>query len=191
MISHRLVQAIEKEGHKLAADLVAAVRQDRRAAAYENLSDAQFEGVVFDLYTNLGQWLHSRTWHRLQTVYEKKGRERFHGGMPLEQLVFSLTRTKTMLLDFIRGSIEGDSSERDLEMELILSVSEFFDRAIYHTIVGYEDARNSVAQAAEDRADEPAKAPVAQKTAAARREAKSTAGYDDLSRGGTVGEVSG
>jgi hypothetical protein len=191
MISGRLVKAIEKEGHKLAADLVASVRQDRRAAAYENLSDAQFEGVVLDLYANLGQWLHSRTWHRLQTVYEKKGRERQHGSIPLDQVIFSLTRTKTMLLDFIRGSLEGDGSERDLELELILSVSEFFDRAIYHTIYGYEDARRSAAQAAEDRAEQPGKPPKIEMTPAAREESKSTPGYDDLSRGGTVGEVSG
>jgi hypothetical protein len=191
MISRRLVQAIEREGHKLAADLVASVRQDRRAEAYENLSDAQFEGVVLDLYCNLGQWLHSRTWQRLQTVYERKGRERLHGGMPLEQLIFSLTRTKTLLLDFIRGSLEGDGSERDLELELILSVSEFFDRAIYHTICGYEDARRSLAQAVEGRAQEPEKPPAAAMSTASRRESKSTVGYDDLSRGGNVGEVSG
>jgi hypothetical protein len=191
MISRRLVQAIEKEGHKLAADLVASVRQDRRAEAYANLSDAQFEGVVLDLYANLGQWLHSRTWHRLQTVYERKGRERFHGDIPLDQLIFALTRTKTLLLDFIRGSLEGDGTERDLELELILSVSEFFDRAIYHTIGGYEDARRAAAQAAEDRAHEPQKPPAAPISAAARLASNSASGFDDVSRGGEVGEVSG
>jgi hypothetical protein len=191
MISRRLVQAIEKEGHKLAADLVAAVRQDRRAEAYANLSDAQFEGVVLDLYANLGQWLHSRTWHRLQTLYERKGRERFHGGIPLEQIVFSLTRTKTLLLDFIRGSLEGDGSERDLEMELILSVSEFFDRAIYHTIFGYEDARRAAAQAAENSSQEDARPAMIPASVASESERKATPGYDDISRGGTVGEVSG
>ena len=191
MISSRLVKAIEKQVHTLAVDLVASVRQDRRAAAYENLSDAQFEGVVLDLYSNLGHWLHSRTWHKLQIVYERKGRERFHGEMPLEQLIFSLTRTKTMLLDFIRGSIEGDASERDLELELILSVSEFFDRAIYHTICGYEDARRTAAQAAEQRAGEPPKPPARKEPQVSRQEKTATAGYDDISRGGNVGEVSG
>ena len=191
MISRRLVQAIEKEAHKLAVDLVASVRQDRRAAAYENLSDQQFEGVVLDLYSNLGQWLHSRTWHRLKTVYERKGRERFHGDIPLDQLIFSLTRTKTLLLDFIRGSIEGDASERDMEMELILSVCEFFDRAIYHTIHGYEDARRSAAQAAEQRSKQPPKPPSRAEPAVSREEREATHGYDHVTRAGDVGEVSG
>lgn len=190
MIPSRLVKAIEQEAHTLAVDLVASVRQDRRAAAYEHLSDAQFEGVVLDLYSNLGQWLHSRTWHRLQTVYERKGRERFHGGIPLEQLIFALTRTKTMLLEFIRGSIEGDASERDLELELILSVSDFFDRAAYHTICGYEDARRSAAQAAEERAQQPVKPLASQGPPASREQRRATAGYE-VSRAGDVGETSG
>jgi hypothetical protein len=191
MISRRLVQAIEKDAHKLAADLVASVRQDRRAAAYANLSDAQFEGVVLDLYTNLGQWLHSRTWHKLEMVYEKKGRERYHGEIPLEQVIFSLTRTKTLLMDFIRGSIEGDATERDLEIELVLSVSEFFDRAIYHTILGYEDGRRSAAQAAEQRTGEPDPSPKPEVTRASREASKDAPGYDDLSRGGDLGEMPG
>ena len=191
MISSRLVKAIEKEAHRLAVDLVASVRQDRRASAYENLSDAQFEGVVLDLYSNLGQWLQSRTWHRLKTVYEKKGRERFHGSIPLDQLILSITRTKTLLLEFIRGSIQGDASERDLELELVLSVSEFFDRAIYHTIHGYEDARRTSSQVAEERARKPAKPPAKKEPAATRQQKKDTTGYDNLSRGGNVGEVSG
>lgn len=192
MISKRLVKAIEKNANKLAVDLVQTVRNDRRAEAYKNLSDAQFQGVVIELYSNLGQWLQSRTWHRLKTLYERKGRERFHGGLPLDQLVFSLTTTKTLLLDFIRGSLAGDASERDLETELILAVSEFFDRAIYHTIVGYEDARGTVGRAAEKRAKEPPKVKSAKKRSAPRRRKKDASDEDDhVSRGGTIGETSG
>ena len=193
MISKRLVKAIEKNANKLAVDLVQKVRNDRRAEAYKNLSDAQFQGVVIDLYSTLGQWLQSRTWHKLQTVYERKGRERFHGDLPLDQLVFSITNTKTLLLDFIRGSLAGDASERDLETELILAVSEFFDRAIYHTIVGYEDARRTVGIAATKRAKEPPKPKAVKKRAAPRGRKKPAAEDDDLniSRGGTIGETSG
>ncbi len=193
MISRRLVRAIEKEAHKLSRDLVVSVRQDRRAAAYENLSDQQFEGVVHDLYSNLGQWLHSRTWHKLQTVYERKGRERFHGTIPLDQLIFSLTRTKTLLLDFIRGSIEGDASERDMELELVLSVSEFFDRAIYHTIHGYEDARRASARAQAERERQPERPqPIAASQPVTRERVVVGAEYGgNLSRGGDVGEFSG
>ena len=147
MVSRRLVLQIEKNANKLATDLVEMLRNDRRAAAYENLSDAQYRGVVRDLYANLGEWLEARTWNKLRKTYEGKGRERFHGGMPLEQLVYSLTQTKHLLIDFVQKSLPGEAEERDQELQLIVAVSDFFDRAIYHTIIGYEDARASKARA--------------------------------------------
>ena len=146
MVSRRLVKEIERNADKLAIDLVEALRQDRRAASYENLSDAQYRGVVRDLFANLGDWLASRTWNKLRKTYEAKGRERFHGGMPLQELIYSLTQTKHLLIDFVQKSVPGESSERDQELQLIVSVSEFFDRAIYHTIVGYEDGRTTSAK---------------------------------------------
>ena len=110
------------------------------------MPDNKYHKLVHDLYQHLGSWLQSQTWHRLRTSYERKGRERFHDGMPLDQLVFALTETKAALIDFVRGSAQGDSSERDLELELLLAVSAFFDRAIYHTVRGFEDARMTAAK---------------------------------------------
>ena len=191
MVSRRLVLEIERNAHKLAVDLVEAVRQDRNAEAYRHLTDAQFQGVVLDLYANLGEWLQSRTWNKLRHTYERKGRERCHGTLPLEQLIYSLTKTKTMLLDFIRGSLPGDSSERDMELQLILSVSEFFDRAIYHTIAGYEDARRTSERVSAETAAKPAVISPPIKTAAYAGSASVAEGEVHLSRGGDLGEVSG
>ena len=143
MLSRRMIDEIERNADKLAIDLVETLRHDVRASAYAHLSDNQYRGVVRDLYANLGEWLESRTWNKLRCTYELKGRERFQGEMPLEQLVYSLTKTKQLLLDFIQKSLPGEESERGLELQLVVSVSDFFDRAIYHTICGYEDARRS------------------------------------------------
>ena len=190
MISRRLVRQIERNANKLAEDLVQAVRGDRRAASYAAVSDEQFQGVVRDLYGNLGQWLQSHTWSKLQTIYEKKGRERYHGRIPLAELVYALTRTKSMLLEFVRGSLDGDASERGLELELVFSISEFFDKAIYHTIAGYEDARRAVYESGEK--------PVVSRVAASPRPAGRARRHHEegeseltVSRGGDVGETSG
>lgn len=188
MVAKRLVREIEKNAGKLAADLVETLRQDRRASAYADLTDAQYRSVVRDLYSNLGDWLESRTWNKLRKTYEQKGRERFHGGMPLEQLIFSLTETKQLLLDFVRKSLPGDSDERDQELNLIVAISDFFDRAIYHTICGYEDARASKAKA-----DASPKKPAKKTATPAKKARRATAAAEDLgvSRGGDVGETSG
>ncbi len=191
MLSKRLIDSIEKNAHRLAQDLVESLRQDANVPAYRTLSDQQYQGVVQDLYGHLGHWLSSKTWHQLKVSYERKGRERFRGGIPLDQLVYSLTRTKQNLLDFIRGALPGTGEERDMELQLILSVTEFFDKAIYHTIVGYEDARRTAAAAPAGPTPEQVRASVAQATESVHAPAASEGEMPTVSRGGDIGEVSG
>jgi hypothetical protein len=191
MLSKRLIDSIEKNAHRLAQDLVESLRQDPNVPAYRTLSDQQYQGVVQDLYGHLGHWLSSKTWHQLQVSYERKGRERFHGGIPLDQLVYSLTRTKQNLLDFIRSALSGSGDERDLEMQLILSVSEFFDKAIHHTIVGYEDARRTAAEPHEEPSAEEVRASVAHATESVHAPTSVEGEMPSVSRGGDIGEVSG
>ena len=143
MISKRLVSQIEDNADKLAADLVRAVKSDMRAKAYHRISDQKFEEYVLDLYKNLGHWLRSRTWSTLENVYERKGRDRYHDGIPLAQIIFAFTKTKSMLLEYLASSVQGDASERDLELTLVNAISQFFDKVLYHIVVGFEDARSA------------------------------------------------
>lgn len=191
MVSKRLIDSIEQNAHRLAQDLVESLRQDPNVPAYTLLSDQQYQGVVLDLYGHLGQWLSSRTWHKLQVTYERKGRERFHGGIPLEQLIYSLTRTKQKLLDFIHGALPGSADERDLELQLVLSVSEFFDRALYHTTIGYEDGRRTADAAPNLPSAAETKASVARATGALDSQSVSASDLGQISRGGDIGETSG
>lgn len=191
MVSKRLIDSIEQNAHRLAQDLVELLRHDPHVPAYQSLSDQQYQGVVLDLYTHLGQWLSSRNGHKVEVTYERKGRERFHGGIPLEQILYSLTHTKQNLLDFIRSALPGTADERDLELQLVLSVSEFFDRAIYHTALGYEDARRTAGAAPDLPKAADTKASVARATGALASTSVPDNDLGQISRGGDIGEVSG
>ncbi len=192
MISRKLVRQIEQNAEKLAADLVQTIKRDPRAESYHHLPDHKFEELVLDLFQHLGHWLHSRTWTSLQNVYEKRGRQRYHDGMPLSHVVFSFCKTKCMLLDYIRSGVEGYEPEGEMEIELVFAISEFFDRVVYHIVVGYEDAR---------RADLAHPRPSETEVLAAKRELvirgievqelRTLAEEMPISRGGDVGEVSG
>ncbi len=187
MLSRKLVKQIEANADKLAMDVVETVKQDRRAEFYHSMPDNKYHKLVHDLYKHLGSWLQSQTWHRLRTSYERKGRDRFHDGMPLDQLVFALTQTKAALVGFVRGSMQGDSSERDLETELLLAISDFFDRAIYHTVRGFEDARLTASK-------NPPPPPTKQRRRTRKeREMDAAAELLDspVSRSGDIGESSG
>jgi hypothetical protein len=186
MISRKLVKQIEANADKLAMDVVEAVKHDKRAESYHSMSDNKYHKLVYDLYKHLGSWLHSQTWHRLRTSYERKGRDRYHDGMPLDQLVFALTHTKTTLIDFVRGSMPGESDERDLELELLLAISAFFDRAIYHTVRGFEDARLSALKN-----PAPVKTKQRRRTAKEREMDAASELESSVSRSGDIGESSG
>ncbi len=192
MLSRRLIEAIETNAHKLAQDVVAANRKDPVLADFAKLSDELYVYVVEDLYSQLGQWLSSRTWHSLQVAYERKGRERFAGGIPLEQLIYSLGNTKRRLLEYIRSGISGSADERDMELELIMAIDEFFDKAIYHTIVGYEDARRSRQPAEEIPSETKMAASVERATRGLHSASKGVEGeLPTISRAGDVGETAG
>ncbi len=192
MLSRRLIAAVESNAHKLAQDVVEENRKNPILASYSQLSDEQYVRVVQDLYSELGQWLTSRTWHRLQVAYERKGRERFGGGIPLEQLIYSLGHTKRRLLEYIRTAIPGSADERDMELELIMAIDEFFDKAIYHTISGYEDARRLRAEGSSAPAEHEIAASVAKATEKFESPLTGVEGeLPSISRAGDVGETSG
>ena len=106
--------------------------------------------------------------------------------MPLDQLVFALTQTKVTLMDFVRGSIEGEATERDLELELFLAISGFFDRAIYHAVRGFEDARMTALK------NPPRPKTKPRRRTNTEREMDKMVDLDSsVSRGGDIGESSG
>jgi len=141
MISQRLLRLVQQNADRLTNDLIAEVRRDARTPAYHKLSEEDLHERALDLFHNLGQWLSSRTEFAIQTRYEAFGRRRYQEKIPFSQVFFALTTAKNILLNFIRGAVAAESvSEMPLEYELALAISQFYDKALYHAAVGYEDA---------------------------------------------------
>jgi len=189
MISRRLIQLVEANADRLTHDLIDAVRRDPRTAAYHRMSDEDLHERALDLFRNLGQWLSARTEFALQTRYEAFGRRRFQEGIPFSNVLFALHTAKTILLDFLRGSASGEPGELPLEHELVVAVSQFYDKAVYHAAVGYEQAARTLAH-------RPAEALVAAAAAhVASPRAPETIESEELdfavSRSGDIGESGG
>ena len=193
MISKRLVEEIERQAAKLTGELIEAIRREERAETYHAFATEKLRELAADLYQNLGGWLHSRSEFALEQHYVKVGRDRFHFGIPLEQVIFALTFSKAKLLQFINGSIAGDSSELSLELQLVSSISHFFDKVIYHVVVGYEDARKA-AQGAQRSVGE-TRPKVVSKAHRSHTIPPVEVSEEELnlpiSRGGEIGETSG
>ena len=144
MLSARLVHMIEDHADELLHGLMDDLQANPRTPSYHSLKREDLRGRLHDVYHQLGGWLSEATEERVETVYGELGRKRHAEGIPLSEVVFALTLAKYHLRDFIRTRGLVDSAvELYQEQELHRLVGRFFDRAVFHTVRGYEQELRS------------------------------------------------
>lgn len=143
MISQRLIEQIHESANRLTNDLIERLQSDPRSTSYRTLPRERLSALKDDLYEHLGSWLSTRSKSALKARYVRLGRERYLEGIPLSELIFALSLTKATLVDFIRHHMPGRADELHLEYDLVISIGEFFDEALYFASVGYDDAHRA------------------------------------------------
>jgi hypothetical protein len=139
MLSTRLVQMIEDHAEELTNGVVHDLKSNKRTPHYHHLSQDELHRRTYGVYRNLSHWLSHKTDEAIEVSYNELAKTRFAEGVPLSEIVFALTLTKYHLRDYIRSAGLMDSAvELYQEQELRRLVGSFFDRAIYHTVRGYE-----------------------------------------------------
>ena len=151
--SSRLVRMIEKHAEELTQAAISQIFQDPRAASYHKLDAHEYHSRVFAVVHNFGKWLDSESDTAMEAAYRKLGRKRFREGIPLAEVVCALMLTKQTIRHFIHTDGWMDSAlELSQQAELYNLISRFFDRAIYFTVLSYEEQ----ARAAVDTTESPA-----------------------------------
>lgn len=144
MFSTKLVATIEDHAEQLTADLIEELQRHPRTSGYHRLSVTELHDRAYDVYRNLGRWVTRGSEREVEVRYAALGRQRCHEGIPLSQVVFALMLTKDHLLNYVMTSgLSGSVPDLYQEMELVRVVTQFFDRAIYHTVRGYEAASDA------------------------------------------------
>ena len=139
MLSARLVRMIEEHAEDLTRELLDDLAANPLTPAYHSFSRAELHRRVYDVYRHLGRWLGEASEEALAAAYEDLGRERRHEGIPLSQVVQALIRTKDHLWNYIfSAGLASSAVDLYQEEDLALRLARFFDRAIYHTVRGYE-----------------------------------------------------
>lgn len=140
MLTSRLVAMIEKHAEELTRGVVHELKINPRTPSYHKLDPQENHGRVFDVVRNLGEWLDRKSDAATESAYRKLGQKRFQEGVPLEEVVYALTLTKQTLRSFIHTQGWVDSAmELYQQIELYNMISRFFDRAIYFTVISYEE----------------------------------------------------
>jgi len=160
MLANRLIQLIENHSEALTQEAVHDVLANEKTKSFRKVSRAELKPRIAALYQNLGKWLGIPDEDAIRQEYEDWGRTRFRQGIPLSEITYVLILTKKHLRKFIREhGLVHFSGDRVTPNELLpvelyaiqelnYLVGEFFDRALYHLVRGYELAAAAHAAAA-------------------------------------------
>jgi hypothetical protein len=135
-----LMSQIETHAEQLSERAIQALRTSPRIKSLGSTSEEELRRRFFDLYRNLGRWLGEKGEAEIEATYGEIGRRRCREGVPLNELIYALIIVKQELWGYIQKHIAPASEGNLYQEELIIEMmGKFFDRAMYHTIRGYEE----------------------------------------------------
>ena len=156
MLGMKLVRLIEAHSEALSQGLVDVIRASERTSDFRTISRDDLQRRVSEVYRNLGDWLLQKTESEIAGRFKAVAARRAAEGIRLPQFVWALTLTRDHLLHFLRHEAFADNVVALYgELELHQLLDQFFDRAIYHSILRYEEAGVKARSASGLKAAEP------------------------------------
>ena len=139
--SRKLVDLIERNADELTTSYVEDIRRDPRMPSYQGFDQKEIYRRAYRVYSQLGKWVsHETTKEDVRSYWTALGRQRRREGFPFSEIVLSLCHIRRLLWGKIQAAGLLDTA-LDLyqAMDLQHRVLVFFDRAIYHAALGYEE----------------------------------------------------
>lgn len=141
MLGMRLVKLIEAHSGELCRDLTDQIRRSEKTSDFRKIPAEELRLAAGEVYRNLGEWLLQKTDNDVETRFRAVAEQRMAEGIRLHQLVWALLLTRDHLWQFLRYHSFGDNVVALFgELELQRLLNQFFDRAIYYAVLGYEEA---------------------------------------------------
>jgi hypothetical protein len=150
MLSIHLIKLIENHAESLTHEVVEDLRTNAHTPSQVYIPREELASRIFALYRNLGNWIGEPKDDAIRSEYERWGGIRRAQGIPPSELVYCLILTKKHLRRYIReywsvvfsGDRMATGELAPLELysiqELNYLVGDFFDRALYYLLRGYE-----------------------------------------------------
>lgn len=141
MLGTRLVRLIEKHSETLSRGLAEQIRKSDRTSDFRKIPTEDLRLAATEVYRNLEEWLLQKTDRDIASRLRIIAARRASEGIRLHQFVWALMLTRDHVWHFLREEAFADNIvELHAELELHQLLSQFFDRAVYYAILGYEDA---------------------------------------------------
>jgi hypothetical protein len=144
--SQKLVQLIETNADELTRQWLRLVRNDPQTATYHTFDEKTLYDRVYNVYSQLGKWISRESRPEdIAVAYTNLGDKRREEGFLLSEVIQALILSRRVLWSKIQEDGFLDTA-LDLHMAQALRnhVAQFFDRATYFIIVGYEKGYSRV-----------------------------------------------
>ena len=141
ILAYRMVRLIETHSQDLVRTLQQKINASSRCSAYRNVPPDELARVVGEMYLHMGEWLLGRTEADIQNRYQAIGARRAAQRVPLSQVIWCISLVKENLWEYLRrDGQEEQITEIFGEIQILQLLEQFFDRAMYFAVVGYEQA---------------------------------------------------
>lgn len=149
MLHNRFSLLIEKHADELAEGLVHKLQHSPRTESYRSVPTDRLKHQLAEIYRNLSIWLTEKTEEEIQHRYTELGKRRAEHGIPAPEFVWSLITSKEHLWNFLlRESMAERASELMSELEFLMLLEQFFDRAIYYGLSAHDRQRQMMEEEA-------------------------------------------
>ena len=151
MVGLKLVRLIEAHADRLARGVTEQIRAAERTSDFRKIPSKDLQLAAVDVYRNLGEWLLQKTEADVESRFRAIGSRRAIQGIGRHQFVWALMLTRDHLWRFLEqeGFADNIVALRG-EQELRRMLNQFFDRAIYYGILGYDEAMRNTDQPKSD-----------------------------------------
>jgi hypothetical protein len=141
MLGIKLVRLIEKHSEALSRGLAAEIIKSERTSDFRKIPADSLQLAATEVYRKLGEWLLQKPETDIASRFRGIAARRAAEGIRLPQFVWALMLTRDYLWNFLRHEAFADTIiELHGELELLQLLNQFFDRAVYYAIAGYEEA---------------------------------------------------
>ena len=142
MLGIRLVRLFETHSVKLSRGLTAQILKSERTSDFRKIPAEELEHAIRELYRHLGDWLLHKTEGDVEERFRAVAALRAAEGVRLHQLISAILLSRDQLWQFLRQQSFADNVVALYgEMELMRMLNAFYDRAIYYSVRGYEEAK--------------------------------------------------
>ncbi len=148
MLATRLVKLIETHSEPLSEGLLNKFVTSEKCSDLRKVNAQELRDRSHEIYRNLSDWLMGKTEKEIEERYQELGMRRAAQDVRFSHFVYAITATREHLLDFLQREGFSDSTLALYgHLELARMLDQFFDKALYYTAVGYEQAKRTTAAA--------------------------------------------